>query len=50
MVSIKPQTSYRPYPNTRKHPINMNSSTTRRQTRLSYVIFRYLIKNHTELV
>jgi hypothetical protein len=35
MVSIKSSTSYRPYPNTRKHPMNINSSTTRRQTRLS---------------
>jgi len=35
MVSMKSSTSFRPYPNTRKHPINMNSSTTRRQTRLS---------------
>ncbi|CAF1121971.1 unnamed protein product [Rotaria sordida] len=31
MVSIKPSTSYRSYPNTRKHPI----ITNRRQTRLS---------------
>ncbi|CAF1010501.1 unnamed protein product [Rotaria magnacalcarata] len=34
MVSIKPSTSYRSYPNTRKHPMNMHS-TNRRQTRLS---------------
>ncbi|CAF2729674.1 unnamed protein product [Rotaria sp. Silwood2] len=39
MVSIKPSTSYRSYPNTRKHPIVTNSSTTnRRQTRLSFGI------------
>ncbi|UJR08969.1 hypothetical protein I4U23_013220 [Adineta vaga] len=35
MVSVKPSTSYRSYPNTRKHPININSSSNRRQTRLS---------------
>ncbi|CAF1511070.1 unnamed protein product [Rotaria sp. Silwood1] len=39
VVSIKSSISYRSYPNTRKHPIITNSSTTnRRQTRLSYVI------------
>ncbi|CAF0800104.1 unnamed protein product [Adineta ricciae] len=35
MVSMKPSTSYRSYPNTRKHPMNIYSSSTRRQTRLS---------------
>ncbi|CAF1326889.1 unnamed protein product [Adineta steineri] len=37
MVSIKHSAAYRSYPNTRKHPINIHLSTTRRQKRLSYV-------------